>query len=199
MPHPTSSAFAWIAVVAAAGGSWAAPPGPLTCAESVSRWQVGRGALLADVACGAFLLSTDAEDHAGSVGEASLRQPVHLPYEVSLRWRRLGPEGNSPLWVRVLGGHLVFRDGGVGLWFNSAQSGAGEYQAVPGLDLHGESFISIVQSRHQLTVRINGAPAKAIPHKTALTRGALAVGLSGARGYRSFMSFRDVSVRELSQ
>ncbi len=172
---------------------------PRTCSESVARWQLGRGELFADNACGSFLLTTDAENHASSIGEASFKTPVRIPYEVSLRWRRLGPEGDYPMWIRLLGGHLFVRDGALTLWLNAAQQAGGGYQPVPGLESHREHLIAIAQSSTQIEVRIDGALVRTLPFAATLRSGPLAVGLNGARGYRSFMAFRDFSVRGSGQ
>ncbi|MBS2021232.1 MAG: hypothetical protein JST92_02400 [Deltaproteobacteria bacterium] len=170
--------------------------GPEHCPDALAQWTVGRGELWPATSCGAFFLSTDSEDHASSMGEASFRREVKVPFEASLRWRRLGPEAGKQLWIKLPGGHLLFKDGAVGLWISHAQFAASGFHALPGVMLHDEHLVTVRQSRDAVELRIDGGAPLVLP--VAGPRGGkVAIGLEGARGYRSLMTFREFSVREL--
>jgi hypothetical protein len=172
---------------------------PFTCAESVGQWQLGRGELAADNACGSFRLTTDAQDHESTIGEASLKMPVHLPFTVSVKIRRLSPEGGRAMWLGVVGASLLFRDGAVGVESNAMQIADTSDHPLAHFDTHQEHLIAVAQTRKSIEVRIDGALVRTIHYQLAPSGGNLMIGLGGARGYRSMLSFRELTVSELAQ
>jgi len=172
---------------------------PFTCAESVAQWELGRGELAADNACGSFRLTTDAQDHESTIGEASLKLPVYLPFTVSVKMRRLSPEGGRAMWLGVVGAALFFRDGAIGVGNNAMQIADTSDHPIEHFDTHQEHLIAVAQTRKSIEVRIDGALVRTIPYQLVMSGGNLMIGLNGARGYRSMLSFRELTVSGLAQ
>ena len=179
----------------------AAPAGAAAvgCRDDAASWLVGRGELLADRGCGGFLLTTDAEDHAESLGDVRWKEPITLPYELELRWQRLDPGGGRTMWLTLIGGDLLFKDGAVGWYVDPAQLRRDGYRRIPGLSSHDVHRFAIRQTAELVELRIDGKLAARIPFRPGRRRGRVGIGFNGARGYRALVRFSDFVVRSGAQ
>ena len=171
----------------------AAAPAAAAC-DDAGAWLVGRGELVAEPGC-AWVLTTDAEDHAESIGDARLREPVTLPYELELRWQRLDPGGGRTMWLSLVGGDLLFKNGSVA-WFNTLQQLQRDgYLRIPALSSHVEHRFTVRQTESLVELRIDGKLSARFAYRTGKRRGRVGVGFNAAGGYRGMLRFLDVKVR----
>ena len=169
------------------------------CSDDATSWMVGRGELLPGGACGSFLLTTDAEDHAESLGDVRWKQPVDLPYELEVRWRRLDPAGGRTMWLTLVGGDLLFKTGAIGWYVSPAQFRQSGFRRIAGLSSHDEHRFAIRQTAELVELRIDGKLSARIPFRPGKRRSRVGIGFNGARGYRSSLRFADFVVRSGAQ
>jgi hypothetical protein len=175
-------------VTTAAAVTFAPRAAPEVCGESLRDWEIVRGTLTDAGACGAYLGATDGGNGSFSYGDFLYRRPMHPPLDVEVTWRRVGPESGKSLELRLLGALILLRDDEYGLYvWNEASF---EWRKLPGYKVHEEHRISAHQTATTLSFSVDGKPVDS----WRLDMGGehrIGVAAKGARGYRSWFSFRD--------
>ncbi len=182
-------------------GALALAPGPArgddeACPTRADEWLALRGTLQPGRACGSYLLTTDGSASRFSSGEVGWREPVELPYQLSVTLRRIGAEAGRSLSIVVLGGVILIKDGAIGFyaWDEGAFAAAG-WQPVADLHTHDEHTVRVAQSAAAITVQIDGAEVASWSFAQARTRGRVGLAFKGATGHRSRLAFRGFAVR----
>lgn len=186
----TGISFLAVTLVALAA---AAAPARAAC-DDASAWLVGRGELLAEPGC-AWVLTTDAENHDESLGDARLKEPVTLPYELDLRLQRLDPGGGRTLWLTLVGGDVLIKSGSIAWYGTPEQFRRDGYVRLPELSSHMAHRFTVRQTAAAVELRIDGKPAARFAFRAGKRRGRIGIGFNGARGYRAAVRFSDVTVR----
>ncbi len=161
-------------------------------------WVATRGALAPGRAPGSFWVTTAPVPGRFTSGDAMADADVHLPYQLDVRWRRIGPEAGRSLHVIIAGGVLLVQSGRVALYtYDEAALAARGWTAVPGLDTHREHVIGVRQDTREVRVSVDGVEVlrQALVTSRAATK--VGVGLKGAGGYRSALLVTSIAVTEL--
>ena len=93
-----------------------AAPGVAGACDLAALWEARQGSLEPLPDCRGFVATSDANVDIYSKAFFALRQPAHVPYEVSLTWRRLGPEVQKPLELWMSGVALLLSEERYGFW-----------------------------------------------------------------------------------
>lgn len=161
-------------------------------------WVATRGALEPGRAPGSFWVTTAPVPGRFTSGDAMSTADVHLPFQLDVRWRRLGPDAGRSLHVIIAGGVLLVQSGQVALYtYDEAALAARGWTAVPGLDTHREHVVGVHQDAREVRVSIDGVEVLRQPLITARAATKVGVGLKGAGGYRSALLVTSIAVTEL--
>jgi hypothetical protein len=189
----TLARAALVATVAAA-----LAPAPARACDSLDSWDVVTGCLEPTLDCRGFIASSNSGVDLYSACGISRRQVLALPIEVSVTWRRLGPESAKPLELNLLGASVLFSDESYGMWSTQARwVDDGGWRPLPGYRTHDEHRITARQTAHEIVVLIDGRPAIRYPFETPISSGRPGISFKSARAYRSRVLLCDFSARSL--
>ncbi|MBL8624609.1 MAG: hypothetical protein JNK64_25090 [Myxococcales bacterium] len=164
----------------------------------VLSWVATHGALEPGRAPGSFWVTTDPVPGRFTWGDVLSTTDVRLPFQLDVRWRRIGPEAGRSLHVIIASGIVLVQSGRLALYtYDEAALAARGWTAVPGLDTHREHTIGVRQDAAEVRVSVDGVEVLRQALVTARAATKVGVGLKGAGGYRSALRVASVVVREL--
>lgn len=162
------------------------------------RWSARAGSMQAGARPGSWIVTTDANPGRFSAGEVIADREVALPCRVDVRWQRLGPEGGRSMHVVVAGGVLLVRTGMIALYtYDEVKLAKDGWTAIPALDTQREHGLSVVQTREELRVSLEGKEVARFALPVAREKALVGVGMKGASGFRSTVYLRALSVTTL--
>lgn len=160
-------------------------------------WRTSRGDSTPGREAGSFVLFTDAAPGRFSEGAVVSTEPVRLPFRIDVTWRRLGPEAGRSMHVTVAGGVVLIKSGKLALYgYDEGAFARAGWRASPA-QAHDEHRISVVQTRSEVVVTIDGTEAARFPFVVAMETAPVGVGMKGATGHRSAIFVRALAVRTL--
>lgn len=166
-------------------------------ARAEPRWKASAGGTVEPGRLpGSYVVSSDAAP--GRYSEASMVtvEPVALPYTVSARWRRLGPEAGRSMHVIVDGGVVLVKSGAISFWaYDNVEVPGAAWRPLPGYAAHAEHAIRVAQDARGVTVTIDGAVVATYAVPTQHARATIGFGMKSAPGVRSAIYLRDVGVQ----
>jgi len=166
----------------------------LATVANASPWKTTRGTLEAGRAPGSFVLTTDAAP--GRYSEAGMitTEPVALPFTLSAKWRRLGPEAGRSMHVLVAGGVVLIKTGAIAFYaYDDASFAQGDWKPIAVKTVATEHAISVHQDAHRVTVTLDGAEVARYDLEVARPTAHVGFGMKGAPSMRSAIVVRDVA------
>lgn len=167
----------------------------LAAAAHASPWKTTRGTLEAGRAPNSFVLTTDAAP--GRYSEAGLitAAPVALPYTLSARWRRLGPEAGRSMHVLVAGGVVLIKAGAIAFYaYDDASFAQGDWTPIALDPIGAEHAIAVHQDAARVTVSIDGTVVATYGLAVARPSAHVGFGHKGAPSMRSSILVRDLAL-----
>lgn len=156
-------------------------------------WRATRGTVAAGRVAGSYVISSDAAPGRYSEGGMVTTEAIALPYTLSARWRRLGPEGGRSMHVFVIGGVVLIRDGAITLYaYDDTKFADGNWRELPGYRAHVEHAIAVTQDDRTVTVVIDGGEAARFELVAPRTDGHLGFGMKSGPGSRTTIYVRDI-------
>ncbi len=183
-----------LGVIAAGVGAAHAQPSP--CPARVEDWRVSQGDLQPGRACGSYIAASNGASIAYSFAQITWRQPVTLPYRVTVTWRRLGSDTRS-LELHLLGAVVLIFDHKIAMWVDDATFGLDGWHALPGYRTRAAHTVSVVQRVDGLEVEVDGRPVRRWRFAPEQTTDRISVAFKGQRGTREKVWFRDFAVEPL--
>lgn len=161
-------------------------------------WIATKGAVEPGRVPGSFWVTTEPVPGRFTSGAAMSSAEVRLPYQLDVRWRRLGPESGRSLHVIIAGAVVLIQSGRVALYtYDEAALVARGWTAVPGLDTHREHAVRVTQDAAEVQVAIDGGVVLRQALVATAATATVGVGLKGAGGYRSALLVSAIAVTEL--
>lgn len=158
-------------------------------------WKAGRGSLAHGRAADSYVLSSDGAPGRYSEGSMIVREPVAVPYVLSARWRRLGPEAGRSLHVHVAGGVVLIKSGAIALWaYDDVAVPDSDWRPLPGYREHDEHAIRVAQDARGIDVAIDGTVVAHYALATTRARAPIGFGMKAAPGARTAIYLRDVAI-----
>jgi hypothetical protein len=213
------SARSWSVLAVVALATSPAPGAPAIepaarCPTPTDEWTVVRGDLAPSTTCGGFVASTDAGDTRFTIGgvfrHVSLarfawREPVTVPYEVSLDWQWLTP-GRWHVEIHGLGVVVLLATDNIGFYVDDAQLMGSTFEQFAPWSTLDTRKITVRQTEREIAVLIDGKPIVSVDGRVVGRRvladapntGTLMLGLRGAPGERTKGVLRAVQVRSLT-
>ncbi|HUQ05270.1 MAG TPA: hypothetical protein VM261_22355 [Kofleriaceae bacterium] len=159
-------------------------------------WVATRGVMEPGRAPGSFWIATEAVPGRFSNGEVMSTGEVELPYRIDVRWRRIGPEGGRSMHVTVSGAVVLFQTGRLAVYaFDEAAFAANGWTPVPELRTHDEQTVSVEQDAREVRIFVEGELVLRHPVVVTKAKTKVGVGMKGAKGFRSSIYVRSVTVR----
>jgi hypothetical protein len=192
-PTPRLAPFAVTLALATSPAGAGADGG--ACPESIASFRALSGSIVPALACGTFLVATDAWSGPFSRAEIQYDRAFAVPFAAQVTWQRLGSDGGESLSLMLRGGYLLLRRGEYGFYAFSETAFA--WHALPGFSTHRENTVRAEQRTREIVLWVDGVRAGALPFEAPAGSGPVGLGFKGASGYRSRMVFRDFSATPL--
>jgi hypothetical protein len=158
-------------------------------------WTVRRGSLQPGIACGSFVAATDATNAAFSYAQLYRAEPISVPFDLSVTWRRLGPEART-MEIPILGAIVFVGEERCALWINhdDVSFDRDGWRPLPGYRTHDEHRVSVRQTAERVVLSVDGREVSTWSFTTSQKSGLVGLSFKGATGHRAFVAFRDVRI-----